>query len=118
MAVVAFLVSLRGHDIHDFFSASAGVTVGVLIALALEARNERPSDDLQSILRFVGLATVLAGLVFSLTGLLLSTGATAAMALSFGLSWGGLVAGFVSLVLLVATGREMRRAARPPEISH
>jgi hypothetical protein len=106
LGLLAYVLALSGRNLDEFFSVAAQVTIGVLIAIALEVRKDEENVDAVvnfAVLQFVGLATVLAGALFALTGLLLSPEANVAVAIAFGMTWGGLLAGFATLVLLAAT---------------
>ena len=110
-AALAYLTALSGDDLGGFFSAAAQVLIGVLIALAVEVRTDRPREALEAALQFMGLLTVLLGVVFALTGMLISKQAEVVMAVAFSLTWGGLVAGFASMILAIDAGRQTGSAS-------
>lgn len=105
VAVLAYIAALAGDELGSFFSVAAQVSIGLLIAIAVEVRRARPQDDLEAALQMMGLLNVLLGVISGLTGTLVSREQEVPVAAVFGVSWGGLVAGFTSLVFIVGAGQ-------------
>lgn len=100
LAGTGYAVLLWGSDVQEFFSVGAQIVIGVLLAIALEMRKGSGADAIEIGLQILGLLTVLGGAVSALAGLLAGPHPAELVCAAFALTWGGLFAGFASLMLL------------------
>jgi hypothetical protein len=104
MASLLYVGFLADTQIAGFFSASAQMGIGVLVALAVELRSEAVAMDpetwQQAEARARALLLAAIGSTSSLIGTLI-TGSAIVSGLPFALTWGGTMAGVASLTLLV-----------------
>jgi hypothetical protein len=116
VAAVVYFVSQREASIDDFFSAGAQVAVGVLVALVVELRASHvAAGDLAArqaregtiALCAIAVGTALLGVLLSGAGDVSSIARGAA----FSLTWGGMVAGVIGLLMFVGPGRDAAGAA-------
>jgi hypothetical protein len=108
---IVYLVALRGDELGEFFSVAAQVSIGVLVGLAVDVTRGQSKDPLEAALQLIGFVTVLLGVVCALAGTLVSPHQEIATGILFGVAWGGVIAGFASLILIVGAKRQPSRTA-------
>lgn len=107
-----YMWQLADKDLGGYFSSAAQVGVGVLVSLIIEGAVWKGDDDpLIRSLRAGTLAQTAAGTAASLVGLLVS--GAVVVGLMFALTWGGLAAGVIGLLVFAGDPTTARRV--PPQ---